>query len=77
MVYFIRDYDYNYTKSDVDSSNILMTDIYLGLVLLILVFLKDLAFRIQIVVDDGKIKMGGNGTFHCISTMSLHIYLSK
>ena len=77
MVYFIRDYNYNYTKSGVESSNIPMTAIYLGLVLLISVSLKGVAFRIQIVVDDGKIKMGGNGTFHCISTMSLHIYFIK
>ena len=54
MVYLISDYNYNYTKSGVESSNIPMTAIYLGLVLLILVFLKDVTFILQIAVDDGN-----------------------
>ena len=54
-----------------------MTAIYLGLVLLTLVFLKDVSFILQIVVDNRSIKMGGTGTFHCISTMSIQIYFIK
>ena len=77
MVYLIRNYDYNYNNSGVEFFNIPMTAIYLGLVLLTLIFLKVVTFILQIAVDDGKIKMGVAGTFHCISTMSLHIYFIK
>ena len=77
MACLIRDYYYNYTKYGVESSNIPMTAIFLGLVLLILVSLKEVAFRLQIVVYNGRIKMGGTGTFHCISTMNIHIYFIK
>ena len=77
VVYLNRNYDYNYTKSGVEILNSPMIAIYLGLVLLTLIFLKEVAFILQLVVDDGKIKMGGAGTFHCISTMSLHIYFIK
>ena len=34
-------------------------------------------YMCRLIVDDGKIKMVGAGTFHCISTMSLHIYFIK
>ena len=44
---------------------------------MLLIFLKDVAFRLQLIVDDGKIKMGGTRTFHWISTMSLHRYFIK
>ena len=57
--------------------NIPMTAIYLGLVLLTLVFLKDVSFILQIVVDNRRIKMVGTGTFHCISTMSIQNYFIK
>ena len=77
MVCLIRYYYYNYTKSDIESSNIPKTANYLGLVLLTLVFLKNVAFIRQLVVDDGKIKMGGTGTFYCIPTMNIHIYFIK
>ena len=77
VVYLIKSYDYNYTKSGVESLNIPMTTIYLGLVLLTSVFLKYVVFILQTVVDGGKIKMGGTGTFHCISTMNIQIYYIK
>ena len=77
VVCLIKSYDYNYTKSGVESLNIPMTTIYLGLVLLTSVFLKYVVFILQTVVDGGKIKMGGTGTFHCISTMNIQIYYIK
>ena len=77
MVCLIRDYYYNYTKSGVESLNIPKTAIYLGLVLLTLVFLKDVAFIWQLAVDNGRMKMGGTWTFHCISTMNIHVSFIK
>ena len=77
MVSLIKAYDYNYTKSCVESSNIPKTSIYLGLFLLTLVLLNDVALILQLVVDNKRIKMGGTGNFHCISTTNIQIYFIK
>ena len=45
MVYLIRDYDNNYTKSGVEILKLPKTDIYFILVLLTLVLLKYVIFR--------------------------------
>ena len=59
MVCLIRDYYYNYTKPGVESSNIPKTAIYLGLVLLTLLFLNDVAFILHLVFDNVRIKCVG------------------